>query len=344
MDSIFLKTVKAAIAAAVFVIFTGCTYNPAVVSAVAEKPAELSAWLAYWDLDAGEKDLKRINRNFAKLSYFGAYFDKNDNLFIPAELIDKKRQLKKAAGKYETYLTFVNDKENPDGSVVVKDVEVLRRIFANDISLEKHVDAIIALTMQGGYDGIEIDYEKIWKDRKIGLSFLNFTEKLYAKAMQNHLKVRIVLEPMAPFDFADFCKGPEYVVMFYNLYGLHSGPGPKANKEFIQKTLTRMENLPSEKSAAFSTGGCVWDSNGKKSFLTEAEAKTLAVTNEAEPKRDEESQCIVFEYKDSKGVTYQVWYADVKTLNYWISIAQEQGQNNISLWRLGGNVDIDKIK
>jgi spore germination protein len=34
----------------------------------------------------------------------------------------------------------------------------------------------------------------------------------------------------------------------------------------------------------------------------------------------------------------------VKTLNYWISIAKEQGENNISLWRLGENVDIEKIK
>lgn len=344
MVSIFLKTIKVAIVTAVFIIFTGCNHNPSVVNAVAEEPIRVSAWLAYWDLDAGEKDLKRINRNLAKLSYFGAYFDKNDRIFIPSELIDKKRQLKKNEGKYETYLTFVNDKENPDGSVVVKDIEVLRRIFANDISMEKHIDAIIALALQGGYDGIEIDYERIWKDRKIGLSFLNFSEKLYAKALQNHLKVRIVLEPMTPFSFADFCKGPEYVVMIYNLYGLHSDPGPKANKDFIQKTITRMEDLPSEKSVAFSTGGCVWDSNGKKSFLTEAEAKTLAVTHDAETQRDEESQCLFFDYKDSKGVFYQVWYADVKTLNYWISIAKEQGQSNISLWRLGGNVDINKIK
>jgi spore germination protein len=67
------------------------------------------------------------------------------------------------------------------------------------------------------------------------------------------------------------------------------------------------------------------------------EAKTLAMIYDVETKRDEESQCIVFNYK-SRGVSYQVWYADVKTLNYWISIAKEQGENNISLWRLGENV------
>jgi hypothetical protein len=221
--------------AAVFIIVTGCNYKCQSVDAVPEEPAKISAWLAYWDLEAGEKDLRRIGENLRKLSCFGAYFDKSDHLFIPPELSEKKSELKKNAAKYETYLTFVNDKQKPDGSVVMKDREVLRRVFSNDKSMEKHINEIIALALQGGYDGIEIDYEKMWKDGKLGLSFLRFTEKLYATALKNDLKLRIVLEPSAPFAFADFCKGPEYVVMFYNLYGLHSDPGPKANKEFIQK-------------------------------------------------------------------------------------------------------------
>ncbi len=344
MSSIFCKIFKAAIFASVFVILIGCNYNnQSAVNAVAKEPTRSSAWLAYWDIDAGEKDLEKLGKKLEKLSYFGAYFDSNDRLFIPKELSDKKSELKLKKGKYETYLTFVNDKQNPDGSTVMKDTEVLRRLFSDDASMEKHIDEIIALTLQGGYDGIEIDYERIWKDETIGQSFLEFANKLYVKALKNNLKLRIVLEPRTAFSSAGFFKGPEYVVMLYNLYGLHSAPGPKANKEFIQKTVVRIQALPGEKSIAFSTGGCLWGDNGEKRFLSEVEAKTLAAIYDRETKRDEESQCIVFDYKD-RGVTYQVWYADVKTLNYWISIAKEQGENNISLWRLGGNVDINEIK
>ena len=343
MHSMFCKVFKAAILVSVFIILVGCNYtSQSAVNAVAKEPTKRSAWLAYWDLDAGEKDLKAIGNRLDKLSYFGAYFDKNDRVFIPKELSDKKSEPQKTKVKYETYLTFVNDKLNFDGSVVMKDIEVLRRLFSDDASMEKHIDEITELTLQGGYDGIEIDYERIWKDEEIGKSFLRFADKLYGKALKNNLKLRLVLEPSTPFSSVGFSKGPEYVVMLYNLYGLHSAPGPKANKEFIQKTVTRMKVLPGEKSVAFSTGGCVWGDNGKKSFLTEVEAKTLAVTYGVETKRDEESQCVVFEYKDM-GVSYQVWYADVKTLNYWISIAKEQGENSISLWRFGGNVDINKI-
>ncbi|SFL64926.1 glycoside hydrolase family 18 protein [Pelosinus propionicus] len=344
MSSVGYKIIKTVIFVSVFIILIGCNYDhQSAVNAVAKEPTKVSAWLAYWDLNAGEKDMKKLGKKLEKLSYFGAYFDSNDRLFIPQDLSDKRSELQKKKGNYETYLTFVNDKQNFDGSTVMKDTEVLRRLFSDDASVEKHIDEIIALTLRGGYEGIEIDYEKIWKDETIGQSFLHFTNKLYAKSQKNNLKLRVVLEPSTPFSSVNFIKGPEYVVMLYNLYGLHSTPGPKANKEFIQKTIARMEALPGEKSVAFSTGGCLWGENGEKKFLTEIEAKTLAAIYDCETRRDEESQCIVFDYK-SKGVTYQVWYADVKTLNYWITIAKEQGVNHISLWRLGENVDIDKIK
>jgi len=344
MNSVLGKIIKLAIVASVLVVVAGCNYNSqSVVNAVAKEPTKKGAWLAYWDLDAGEKDLKNMGKQLEKLSYFGAYFDKNDHLFIPQELSDKRSELKKTKEKYTTYLTFVNDKQNAEGSVVIKDTEVLRSLFADDSAMEKHIDEIIALTLQGKYDGIEVDYERIWKDEKIGQSFLRFTDKLYVKALKNKLKLRIVLEPSTPFSTVGFFKGPEYVVMLYNLYGLHSTPGAKANKDFIQKMISRMDSVPGEKSVAFSTGGCMWGDNGEKKFLTEVEAKTLVMVYDRETRRDEDSQCIVFDYMD-KGVSYQVWYADGKTLNYWIAIAKEQGVNNISLWRLGGNVDSDNIK
>lgn len=344
MNRVFFKILKMTLYTAVFVILLGCNYNSQfAVNAVAKEPTQLSAWIAYWDLAAGEKDLVKIEKKLEKLSYFAAYFDRHDHLFIPQELKDKKDELTKKKMQYETYLTFVNDKRNFSGSIVMKDMEVLRRKFSSEALMDNHVDEIIALTLQGGYDGIEIDYEKVWKDEKIGQSFLVFADKLYTKALKNNLKLRIVLEPNAPFSSSGFFKGPEYVVMLYNLYGLHSSPGPKANKEFIQKTVLRMKALPGEKSAAFSTGGCLWGDNGDKRFLTEVQAKNLAEKYSAEITRDEESQCIVFAYQDM-GVTYQVWYADAETLNYWITISKVQGENNISLWRLGENVDIDAIK
>jgi len=344
MSSRACKNFKVVLLAFALVILTGCNYDSQLVGKVdAKETVRKSAWIAYWDLEAGEKDLQRMGNKLDKVSYFGAYFNQYDRIFIPQELKDKHKELKMKQGKYETYLTFVNDKQNFDGSQVLKDTDVLRKIFFDTAAMERHIDEIIMLTIQGKYDGIEIDYERIWKDEKIGQAFLHFVDKLYVKARANNLQLRLVLEPGTPFSAVQFPRGPEYVVMFYNLYGLHSDPGPKANKGFIEKTMGQIKTLPGEPSVAFSTGGCLWGDNDKKRFLTEVEAKTLAVTYDSATTRDKESQCLVFQYQDA-GVTDQVWYADVETLNYWITIAKEQGINNISLWRLGGNIDINKIK
>ncbi|WP_371373484.1 hypothetical protein [Sporomusa aerivorans] len=337
------KIIKIILLSVVFVLTAGCNYdNQTAGKADAKETSGKVAWLAYWDLDAGVKDLQRLGNKLDKLSYFGAYFDASDRIFIPRELSDKRKELKAKKGKYETYLTIVNDKQNADESVIMKDTEVLRRAFASSAAMDRHIDAIVALTLQGKYDGIEIDYERIWSDEQVARSFAIFVDKLFLKARENNLKLRVVLEPGTPFSYANLPQGPEYVVMFYNLYGLHSEPGPKANKDFIERTAQQMRALRGGASAAFATGGCLWGDNGKRALLTEAEAKTLAVTFDSKPKRDAASQCLVFTYKDS-GVTYQVWYADVETINYWIGIAKEQGVNNFSLWRLGGNIEINKI-
>ena len=331
---------KISIALLIAGILSGCGQGQLPVDT---RQAKLSAWLTYWDLHSGGKELESIAAKLEKLSYFGAYFDQNDRLFIPKELLGKKNSDEKTKGKYEAYLTFVNDKLNADGSSVLKDIEVLRRVFADDTAMERHIDEMVALTLQGGFDGIEVDYERVWNDGETGQLFLKFIDQLYAKAVRNNLKVRIVLEPGAPFASNGFFTGPEYVVMLYHLYGVHSGPGPKADRAFIKKILTQMKALPGEKSAAFSTGGCIWRSNGEKRFLTEVEAKTLAVTYEAEIQRDEQSQCLFFRYQEQGG-WQEVWYADVQTLNAWIALAKEQGINHVSLWRLGGNVDIGKTE
>jgi len=341
--NLFYKNFKIIILIIFSVILVSCSYGISSPSKMSEQLR--AAWIVYWDLDAGEKELLAISRRgkLDQLLYFAAYFDENDRLFIPPELSERKIKLqahKKRYG-YETYLSFVNDTQNADGSSTLKDIEILRRLFSDDSSMERHIDEIIAMTLAHGYDGVDLDYEQIWIEEDVGQLFLRFIEKLYPKTIQNNLKLRVVLEPSTPFS-ADFVSGPEYSVMFYDLYGSHSGPGPKANNEFIRDTIQRMLSLPGEKTVAFATGGCMWGSDGSIVFIDEVEARNLAKKHRAKATRDKNSECLVFSFQD-KGVSYTVWYADIRTLNYWVRVAAEQGQNNINIWRLGGNVNLHRL-
>lgn len=300
-----------------------------------------NTWLAYWDIDDGLAEYKKVQGNMQSLSYFAAYFDEKDRLFVPKEIQKAKASLGNQEGK-TSYLTIVNDKALGNDEFAEKDLGVLRRTFGDEISLNHHVRDIIKLARQGGYDGVEIDYEQLWKDETLPPLYVHFLDILYRHASSQGLKVRVILEPSAKFG-AGFCEGPQYAVMFYNLYGTHSGPGPKADAAFIQKTLKRMAVLPGSPEVVFATGGCQWGPGDKKKFIDEADAVELVKNFGVTPQRDAASGALHFTYMD-KDKSYTVWYADQETLNAWISLAVAQGIHKAGLWRLGGNVNLSEVK
>ncbi|WP_432647137.1 hypothetical protein [Mitsuokella sp.] len=307
---------------------------------------QLSAWTAYWDDEAGREDYQKIRRRLDGISAFAAYYGPDDALLVPEETKQALKQAKKD-GK-EAYLTVVNDCQDASGKSQEKDTALVGRLLKDETSTDAQVQLLVQKAKEAGADGIELDYERIFKDSKLKTPFLDFTYKLSSACIKENLKLRIVLEPSAPFD-APFAKGPEYVVMLYNLYGLHSGPGPKADGAFIKKTIQRMEKLPGKKSVAIATGGCLWQdykllglSRGPTKFISEQEAAALAQKHKAEVKRDEMSGALTFAYDEDKH-HYEVWYADDETLNAWITEIANLGITDVSIWRLGGNENLGKV-
>jgi spore germination protein YaaH len=302
--------------------------------------ASVSSWVAYWDLASGEQEARKMKAKLTNLVYFAAYFDEDGHAFLPAEISDLKLADKRS---YDVYLSIVNDKKHSGQKTGLKETDFLLEMWQSDAAMESHIAEIITLAKDGGYDGIEIDYERIWRNKQLAPKFVAFIEKLYKKAAAENLKVRVILEPSADFK-AGFCQGPEYVVMLYNLYGLHTAEaGPKADLEFIAQKAKAMQSLPQNRSVALATGGCVWVSDGSRKFLSEMEAAELVKKHKAKPVRDERSGCNVFVYYEG-GKKFEVWYADNTTLELWAGCARANGIDQISIWRLGSNKTISKVK
>ena len=308
-------------------------------------PVRLTVWQTYWDREDGAAEYAALRRQVEAVSLFAVCYDENDALLVPDEVRTMLAAQKK--GKAETYLSFTNDVLGKKR--VEKDRELLRRILHDDAAIDRNVDAIVRMTHELGADGVELDYENFAKEKPLLDRYMIFTYRLIVACVQQHLKLRIVLEPSMPFD-AGFAPGAEYVVMLYNLYGKHSGPGAKAERAFIEKTIERMHALPGSPSVAFATGGCLWQDHhvifgggGEKRFITQREAEELAARAHAEPVRDEESAALHFT-ADIDGHKAEVWYADSETLNAWITCAANQGIEQVSIWRMGGNHEIGKVR
>lgn len=318
---------------------TAAATIPPAPQAEAQTAPYLSAWAVYWDTEEVISELERYE-NLEALCYFEAFFDPLGNFILPPEIPALRERVEQRFpdSKWISYLTFVNDLKEDSGAFSLKDTDLLWRLLGTEDAMHRHVEDVISLAKDQGFQGVEIDYEAIRKDLPLWERFLAFCRALYARAVEEGLYLRVVLEPITPFESLSFPEGPTYVVMCYNLHGGHSGPGPKADADFIRKLAAYMQALPGRKDFAIATGGYDW-CEGTAKQLTESTAIGLAAEAKVlESWRGDASQGAAFRYIDAEGKSHEVWYADQTTLNYWTSLIRAEGGRGISIWRLGGNL------
>ena len=57
-----------------------------------------------------------------------------------------------------------------------------------------HIDEIVNMTKKLGYQGIELDYEQIWKDADLGDNFTRFVNRLFVQALKNNLQKSLKIQ------------------------------------------------------------------------------------------------------------------------------------------------------
>jgi spore germination protein YaaH len=299
-----------------------------------------SIWAADWQREAGLADLERLPEPPNSIQAFGAYFNERDELLLREAFKGMAGELKAlyadmaAAEKPSLYVTVINDIVRPDGANSEKDSGLAGRLTATAEARSAHIDAIVGMARELGANGVEIDYENI-ADRDWDAMAI-FYKELWERLEREELELRIVLEPRAPVDKVKLPEGPDYVMMAYNLYGTHGGPGPKADIKMIGRLAAKLDGVPGDSAMAFATGGFDWKAEKDAAALTEAEAAALAAEKGAQPERDEDSGALSFVYTDGDGSKHTVWYADAETLRIWIEAAGKRGIGEIAIWRAGG--------
>lgn len=300
-------------------------------------PESLSVWYAEWDWEDNAGEAERVSRaaSIASIQAFGAYFDGGDKLYFRNDFVRMAQELQSRNRGGELYMSIVNDVIGPSGAASsLKDSDLLHRLVDTADSRRAHIADIMDAVSQYGFDGVEIDYENIADNDWPAMS--SFYEELHAELKREGLPLRVVLEPKAPVDKHVLPAGPAYVMMAYNLYGTHSGPGPKADLSLIGRVAAKLEHVPGDGVIAFSAGGFAWNEAGKATALRELEAVELSLRALEPTTRDPDSGAVHFRYTDENGERHTVWYADAGTLRGWAEAAGRRGIAHIALWRLGG--------
>ncbi len=337
------RTVALYAFAGLFVLSAGLLYicrqdvfGAASKPKMTEYKTERSVWLADWRWEVGVEQLGIVAKGLTSLQLFAAYFDESDRLLFTDEFreaLPVVQQEVDRGGLNRLFLTLVNDIKYQGGGNVQKDSELVTRLVKDFSSRSSHINEIIAAVESYGLSGVELDYERI--DDKDWTNYAQLISELHARLIGKGKELRVVFEPRAPIERLDLPEGPVYIMMAYNLFGNHSGPGPKADDAFVRQLAARMKGLSGQPYIALSSGGFDWHGEtGKVVGITERQAADLASGATSPPVRDKASGALHFEYMDSSGAKHNVWYADGKTLGQWIQAAKSKGIYNIAIWRL----------
>lgn len=299
-----------------------------------------TAWLPYWESESALEEAAKLSGELDTAVAFAAIFDSKDRpLMLPEteKLLDTLQERYKDSDT-RVLLSVVNDAELSEGSYDNKSVKLLKRLLKDDESIRAHIEYLFRLVDDYGLSGLEIDYENMKKDEALWQRFAVFIEELYRQFSAQGLSLRVVLSWDAP-KYISLPEGPEYSVMCYNLYGSHSGPGPKADIEFLKETCELYKDYADSTHMAFATGGFDW-SDGAAAAMTQQQAEDRLVQCGVRPARDADSGALyaVYEYENTQ---HTLWYADAVTLSRWRDTVSEYGFEGVDLFRLGGNDTAD---
>lgn len=305
-----------------------------------------NAWVAYWDYGDAEEEMGELSPALRSVSLFEVFYDGQQRLWLPEGFAEMCVAVEEAIPPdVAQYVSIVNDWQREDGNIAQKDGSLVGSLMDSKDKATGHAEEIIALAQELDVSGIEMDYEGLGRDAGLWRQYTAFLHILAEAAEEAGLSVRVVLEPSAPFDMLELPEAAEYVVMCYNLFGSHSGPGPKATPAFLQELVGLAAVLPGDETHAVATGGFDWGGEKGVESLTERQAVERSWLHGTTPVRDADSGCLRYSYSDEQGTAHEVWYADAQTLRLWTeSIHQATGrQDTVSLWRLGGNETLAEL-
>jgi spore germination protein YaaH len=229
------------------------------------------------------------------------------------------------------------------------DFEVVPRLIADKGARSAHVDNLVALVDDRGYDGIVIDYELLGADDRD--NFTAFITELGARLHDDERRLAVALHAQASDEGSgghnvaqDYraigAAVDEVHLMTYDLHYDESEPGPIAPLPWVADVLDyATERIPPEK-LLLGVGlfGYDWPPDQPADGLQLHEVAERIAGNDGEQGWDEDAQSPWFTYR-ADGVDRAIWYEDARSVAAKLAMVDEYDLGGAFLWRLGGVPD-----
>jgi spore germination protein len=314
----------------------GLAVVPATVASCAPRwnaprPEQLQAWVVYFDIEAGMAELQQHGMLFDRVSLFAYELDPRGSPGLAPRLdetITPFLQLAREEG-FEPWVTVVNDIRYTPDSAIAKDGDLVHDLIADPTRRARHARDLAAVVSTHGFKGLHLDYERV--PESDSTQFQQFVEELRTELRSLGCMLEVVMEPSS--DALPHLGRTSVTVMAYDLFGEHTGPGPRSTPTFISE-LSRKTGINGDNSAAvaLAVSGFAWKPDGKVQSLDWSVARRLG--NEAHGTRRRDPNYVLHATLDDGT---EIWFEDAESILAKWQAAWQAGFRRLAIWRLGGN-------
>jgi spore germination protein len=222
-----------------------------------------------------------------------------------------------------------------------------RTIMATSQSRQRHIAALVKLTIDKGFDGIDLDWEDLAAaDRK---PFSRFVEELASALHGRHRFLSVAVYPKTsepgtwgPQKAADYARlgaaADELKIMTYAYSGGWSAPGPQAPSGWLDKVLTFAERQVPAAKIAMGVPLFGFDWHGGHAYPVNAVyAAAAAARYKAPVTRDPASGEAVLRYSDAAGVPHILYFQDQRAVAAKLAFLRRRHPHlgGVAFWAMG---------
>ncbi|PKN03019.1 hypothetical protein CVU76_03265 [Candidatus Dojkabacteria bacterium HGW-Dojkabacteria-1] len=294
-----------------------------------------SAWIPSFDFENGLKSLEARKDIIREVNPV-LYGVNNDGTLL------NRKPTEEALKNFLQYCELEGIKVLP--TVGSYDFRIMGSVMQSDVYIDKHVQEIINEINKYGYDGIDIDYERIRTSERDG--YLAFLRKLKTELEKINKELSVTVfaktrdntqDTLYAQDWIEIGKIADKVrIMAYD-YTLQTStiPGPIGPIDWIEEVLAYAEGkIPKEKTIlGIHLYAYLWKEE-KASALTYS--AVLNILKNVKGEHNAEIGEGYAEYKCSDGSRCILFYQTPEGVKERINIANKYNLAGVSYWRLGG--------
>ncbi|MFD7834147.1 glycosyl hydrolase family 18 protein [Streptomyces sp. NPDC059761] len=337
-----MKSALTALLAAATLTLTGAAPAPATAGS-RETPRTVSAWLPWWNIETGYQDARAHADQLHTVSPF--WYATSSATAVNGETGAGNRR--------------IIDGLHAKGIKVVPtvteslDAPAMAALLGDPARRAAHVDALTAVATSRGYDGLDLDYERMTETEDAALrervrtGYNALTTELCARLHALAKQCVITVMPRTrdtgqAFDYAHLGSVADRLrIMGYNLHNALQAPGPLSSlawyEEFLTYATATAEVSPDKLEVALPAYGWNWTvgSTARATHVTTQEAEALRRAVGAPYTYDSASGTPHFTYTDDVGRRHEVWYQDARGTAAHLAVLTRFGIRAPGLWALG---------